>query len=203
MIRIAVPVSVLIAVALAALPASAHSFGVDDASLSHGFGHPLGGLDHMLAMLGVGIWAWQSRGQSRRQSGQALWTLPAAFVAAMAVGGIAGFAGLRVAGLEWGIAGSVLLLSFLIALAPRLPLALSAGLVGLFALCHGLAHGAEAPDAASPALYALGFLVATAMLHGLGIGLAGLSARFLGSNFLKLAGMAIAAVGLGLFNAAS
>ncbi|UKJ74643.1 HupE/UreJ family protein [Azospirillum brasilense] len=159
--------SVTAAAALAALPnaALAHTFGARDAGFVHGFMHPVGGWDHLLAMVAVGLWAAQ-------RGGKALWALPVAFVGAMIGGGLLGLAGIDLPQVELGIVLSVVALGALIALQSRLPLLASAGVVALFAVFHGHAHGAEMPEAAQPLLYGLGFALSTALLHGAGIGAA-------------------------------
>src|SRR5262245_34569228 len=129
-----------------------------------GFLHPLGGLDHVLAMVAVGLLAAQL-------GGRALWLVPASFVAAMAAAGLAGMAGVGLPLTEIGIAASVAVLGGAIALRLALPLAAAIALVGFFAMFHGYAHGLEMPGTASGLLYGLGFVAATALLHGLGIGI--------------------------------
>lgn len=143
--------------------AFAHS-GHDQAGLLAGLSHPLLGLDHLLAMVAVGLWAAQ-------QSGAARWTLPLTFVACMLVGGVLGLGGAGMPLLEGAIAASVLAFSLLVAVAARLPMAASLGLTALFALSHGIAHGLELPAQASPWAYASGFLIATAGLHAAGYAL--------------------------------
>ena len=138
--------------------------GHGTSGLLAGLGHPLGGLDHLLAMLAVGLWAAQQQGQAR-------WALPVAFVASLLLGGLLGFAGMQVPRLESGIAGSVLALGLLVALAVRPPLVVAAALTALFAASHGVAHGLELPALASPRGYAAGFVVATAALHASGYAL--------------------------------
>jgi urease accessory protein len=167
--------------------AFAHTFGAHGMGLVAGLSHPLLGLDHLLAMTAVGLWAAQL-------GGQALWRIPLAFVTSMAAGALLGAYGLTLPGVEAGIAVSVLLLGLLIAAAARLPIAAGMGLVALFALFHGHAHGLEMPQAAAPWGYGLGMLLSTALLHGLGV-LAGIKVR---QNFLRLAGPAISLAGLGL-----
>ena len=180
------------AAVLAALPnaALAHTFGAHDAGLVHGFLHPVGGWDHLLAMVAVGLWAAQ-------RGGKALWALPMAFVGAMIGGGLLGLAGIGLPQVELGIVLSVVVLGALIALQSRLPLLASAGVVALFAVFHGQAHGAEMPEAAQPLLYGLGFALSTALLHGAGIGAALLLRRLVdgGKSALALRGTG-AAVGL-------
>ena len=135
--------------------------GHDHAGVMSGIAHPVFGLDHLLAMLAVGLWAAQ-------QTGTARWALPLTFVATMLVGGLLGFAGIELPLLETGIAGSVLALGLLVALAVRPPVAVAAALTALFALSHGVAHGLELPALSSPWGYAAGFIAATAALHGIG-----------------------------------
>ncbi len=184
--------SVIVAAALAVpAAAQAHTFGAHDAGFVHGFSHPLGGLDHLLAMVAVGLWAAQ-------RGGRALWALPAAFVGAMIGGGLLGMAGIEFPAVELGIALSVVALGGLIALQSRLPLLASVGMVALFALFHGHAHGVEMPEAAAPLLYGAGFALATALLHGAGVGAAlslrGLAQGRVGAALLRGVG---ALIGLG------
>ncbi len=155
---------ILTAFAALALPAAAlaHTGHAQDAGFAHGFAHPLGGVDHVLAMVAVGLWAAQ-------MGGRALWALPAAFVGSMLVAGVLGLMGVAVPLVEPGIVGSVVALGALIAFRPALPLAACAALTAAFAVFHGYAHGAEMPEAADPAMYGLGFALATALLHGAGI----------------------------------
>lgn len=173
-------------VLLAAMPASAHTLGASGAGFAAGFAHPAGGLDHLLAMVAVGLWAAQS-------GGRALWTVPAAFMGAMLLGGAMGLAGVALPGIELGIGASVMVLGLLVALAVRAPAALSMAVVGVFALFHGHAHGAEMPEAAAPVLYALGFFLATGLLHA-----SGLAGAFLVRNaqLVRVAGCAIALSGV-------
>ena len=156
---------------------------------ANGFAHPLHGLDHVLAMLAVGLWAAQLGGRSK-------WLVPASFVGVMALGGALGMAGVAVPFAEQGILASVLILGVLIAAAVRLPVAASLGIVGLFALCHGHAHGAEMPVNAVGAVYALGFTAATALLHGCGIGLGVMMQGTAKADWLRACGVAISAAGL-------
>src|SRR5579863_3698485 len=112
------------------------------AGLTAGFAHPLSGLDHVLAMVAVGLWAAQL-------GGRALWLVPASFVGFMTLGGALGMAGVHLPMVEAGILASVLILGILIAAAAQLPLAASVAVTGLFAIFHGHAHGTEIPLAAS------------------------------------------------------
>jgi urease accessory protein len=169
--------------------AQAHTPGAIGAGLAEGFAHPMFGLDHVLAMVAVGLWAAQL-------GGRAVWQVPLSFMAMMAVGGAAGLAGFDLPAIEIGILGSLLALGALVATAARLPTGLGAALVGFFAFFHGFAHGAEMPEAASAALYALGFVAATGLLHGIGVVL-GLSLQSRTAAWIVRAGGAgVAATGL-------
>jgi urease accessory protein len=143
--------------------ATAHPLHGADVGVAAGFIHPFLGLDHLLAMVAVGLWAAQL-------GGRWLWSIPAAFVTAMLAGGALGFLGHTLPLTETLVAGSVLVLGLLVALRVRLE---SAGLalVACFALFHGLAHAAELLAGAGAAAYAAGFAAATAALHAVGIGL--------------------------------
>ncbi len=179
----------LLVLTVAAPAAWAHGQGAHthDAGLIAGMLHPFSGLDHLLAMVAVGIWA-------ARQGGRALWVLPASFVGAMTVGAALGMAGVAFAGMETVIALSVLMLGLLVAMHRKMLLPLAAALTGSFALFHGLAHGQEMPLASVPLGYALGMLGATAMLHACGA-FAGMKAR---QGLLGLTGTAISLAGLGM-----
>lgn len=147
---------------LAAGPAAAHAGGDAGAGFLSGLAHPFSGWDHVLAMVAVGAWA----GQSGRA---AAWAMPAGFLAAMAAGAALAVLGLALPGVEAAIALSVLALGLAIAFGLRPAAWLGAALAAAFAVFHGHAHGAEMLLAASqPLSCALGFLVATAALHGLG-----------------------------------
>ena len=167
----------------------AHTLGLPHMDFASGFGHPLGGLDHVLAMVAVGLWATQL-------SGRALWLVPLTFVLTMAVGGSLGFLGIPLPMVETGIAGSVLILGALVALASRLPLVASMALVGLFAIFHGYAHGAEMAVESSALWFSLGFMLATAILHGAGIGIALAARQGMNARLVRVGGVAIAAGGV-------
>jgi urease accessory protein len=142
--------------------ASAHIIPGSSHGLHDGFAHPFNGLDHLLAMFAVGLWASQSQGR-------AMWMIPLTFVSVMVLGGILGLTGAHLPGIEFGIALSVLVLGVLIATATRLQLGWGMGVAGLFALFHGYAHGAEMPAAVSALPFSVGFVLATLLLHGMGI----------------------------------
>jgi len=175
--------------------AEAHTGVGSTIGFAHGFMHPLSGIDHMLAMVGVGLFA-------ARLGGRALWLVPLAFVAMMAVGGAMGMSGLGLPGVELGIAASVIVLGACVALNLSLPVSAAMGLVGFFALFHGHAHGAEMPLEASGITYGLGFMLATAVLHafgiGLGLGIGQLASRNGSTMVLRVAGVAMTAAGVGL-----
>ncbi|SMF29061.1 urease accessory protein [Tistlia consotensis] len=191
---------IALAAAAALLPAVAEAHvGVGPTSgFLHGFWHPLSGLDHVLAMVMVGVFAWQL-------GGRALWLVPATFVAVMAAGGALGAAGIGLPFVEVGIALSVVVLGAVVALGVQAPLAVATGLVGLFAIFHGHAHGAEMPESAGGLAYGGGFLAATALLHlaGLGLGvLVGRTSERYGPLVARSAGGLAALAGLGLLAAA-
>lgn len=144
--------------------AFAHTGHADTAGFVHGFMHPIGGLDHILAMVSVGILAYQL-------GGRALWLLPSVFVAVMGIGGILGAANLQLPFIELGIAASIIVLGAAIASGIKAPVVVAAAIAGIFAAFHGFAHGAEMPAAGSAVQYAAGFMTATVLLHVLGIGI--------------------------------
>jgi urease accessory protein len=155
----------------------------------HGFSHPISGADHLLAMVAVGLWASQI-------GGRALWAVPCTFVGVMVLGGVLGATGVAVPFVEEGILVSILILGVLIAGAFKLPLVYSSLIVGLFAIFHGHAHGAEMPASTEAASYAAGFAVATAMLHVAGIGLGMLLQKTNLQLISRVAGGAIALSGV-------
>lgn len=181
----------LYALALFLSPAVAFAHaGHDHSGLMAGVAHPVTGLDHLLAMLAVGLWAAQQQDAAR-------WALPVTFVGTMLLGGVLGFSGVEIPLMETGIAGSVLAFGLLVAVAARLPMAVSLGLTAVFALTHGVAHGLELPELSSPWGYAAGFVAATAALHTIGYALV----RFLpqaAAPLVRIAGAAGAGVGVWL-----
>jgi urease accessory protein len=162
------------------------------AGIAAGFAHPMGGIDHVLAMVAVGCLAAQ-------MGGRALWALPAAFIGMMVAGGALGMAGIALPFVETGIALSLVCFGVAIAAGLRLPVAAGAAFVGLFALFHGHAHGAEMPETATGLEYGLGFVAATALLHLAGVGIGHALAWSGHSNRpARIAGAATALVGIGL-----
>jgi urease accessory protein len=138
--------------------AEAHVIQEGVAGFGSGFEHPLTGPDHFLAMFAVGLWGAQMGGRS-------VWTLPVTFPLIMVAGGIAGMAGVPFPGVEIGIALSIVALGLAIAFAWRPAEWIALALISVFAICHGYAHGAELPNAADPADFAIGFVVATGLIH--------------------------------------
>ena len=181
---------VVLLLAALIVPSLAHAHvGVGETSgFLHGVGHPLNGLDHICAMIAVGLWAAQMAGRS-------IWAVPLTFVGVMALGGFLGAVGVNLPFVEMGIVISVLALGVLVAASVRLPLAASVIIVGLFAAFHGHAHGAAMPETASGLAYAAGFIVATALLHALGIGLGITIQRLARPQVVRFAGIAIALCG--------
>jgi urease accessory protein len=184
---------------LAPAAALAHTDVGDTSGFMHGFMHPLGGLDHQLAMILVGVFAYQL-------GGRALWLVPLTFVGIMAVGGFLGIAGIPVPFIKVGIALSVIVLGAIVAFGVKIPVAAAMGIVGLFAIFHGHAHGSEMPLDASDLEHGLGFMLATASLHAVGVGIGfmiGMTTKWLGNNVYRVAGglASVAALGilLGVF----
>lgn len=186
----------LASLAFIALPtaAFAHAGHGDTAGLLAGLLHPVGGIDHILAMVAVGVFAFVL-------GGRALFLVPLAFVAMMAAGFLLGASGIDMPFVELGIALSSIVIGAAAAWGKPMPVAAAMALVGAFAIFHGHAHGAEMPAGAAGFEYALGFLIATAMLHLAGIGAAAgvakLAARF-GRPAARVAGGLFALGGVGV-----
>ncbi|MGU3540771.1 HupE/UreJ family protein [Methylobacterium sp. A54F] len=179
------------ALLLLPLPALAHPGHGDAAGFLHGFQHPLGGLDHVLAMVAVGLLA-------AIRGGRALWLLPAAFLTMMTGGALLGMAGIALPHAEAGIALSIVAFGIAAAMGLSLPLVGATLLVAAFAVFHGYAHGAEMPEAASGLAYGAGFLAATALLHAAGIGLGLAAGGLTRGRGAALSGGAIAAAGVAI-----
>ena len=178
----------LTSLALLAAPFAAAHPGHGLYGFTTGVLHPLTGLDHLAAMLAVGLWAGMVGGRQR-------WLLPLTFVATMVVGALLGVAGVHLPAVEPGIAASVLVLGLLLVSATRLPLAAAMALTSVFALCHGYAHGAELPVAANGLSFGIGFVLSTAALHALGVVLASTAGKRL-PLLARLAGAVIASGGV-------
>ncbi|NVO17794.1 MAG: HupE/UreJ family protein [Rhodoplanes sp.] len=159
----------------------------------HGFGdgfvHPLLGVDHLAAMLAVGLW-------SATLGGVAMLAVPAAFVGLLVAGAVLATSGVALPAVEPIVTASVVVLGLLVALKVRLPVVAAAAVVGLFGLFHGYAHGAEMPAAAAPLLYGLGFVSATALLHLAGIGVGLVLGRAPWQQAARVAGAGVAALGV-------
>jgi urease accessory protein len=177
---------------LAGLPltASAHPETGTIGGFVSGFRHPLTGLDHIVAMVAVGLWG-------AFLGAPAIWLLPVVFPLVMAFGGALGIMGVPLPGVETGIALSGILLGLAVAFGARPPLWVAAVMVGCFAICHGHAHGAELPKSANAMTYAIGFVVATGLLHLSGIALGLLTRWKAGLVFVRACGVVIALVGFG------
>jgi urease accessory protein len=185
----------LAALIFAAMPSVAHAHtGAGSAGgFAHGFMHPVGGLDHILAMVAVGTFA-------SVLGGRALWLVPASFVLTMAFGGLLGIAGIPVPFVEAGITASIIVLGLAVAFRWNASTAAAMTVVGLFAIFHGHAHGTEMPLDASALSYGLGFMAATTLLHITGIGL-GLGLGCMGgasAPSLRMSGGAMALAGLAI-----
>jgi len=168
--------------------AFAHT-GAASGGLLSGFAHPLFGPDHIAAMVAVGLWG-------AFLGPPAIYLLPVVFPLVMAVGGALAILGLRLSGVEIGIALSAIILGLMVALAARPPLLVAAALVGVFAVFHGHAHGAELPAGADAVAYSLGFVVATGLLHLTGIAFGLLGRWPAGLIAVRAAGAAIALAGV-------
>ncbi len=155
----------------------------------HGFAHPLSGLDHMIAMVAIGIWAVQV-------GGKATWLIPLSFVSMMIAGAVLGASGIALPFVETGIIMSVLILGVLIIASVRMPVILGMIVAGLFALCHGHSHGTEIPATASGIAFIAGFTLSTVMLHLGGIGLGYTAAKVSKEKLVRLAGIPIFIAGL-------
>ena len=186
----------LLALSLIALPSAAfaHTGHGDTAGLLHGFMHPIGGIDHVLAMVAVGVFAFVL-------GGRALILVPLSFVGMMAAGFLLGANGVDVPFVELGIALSSVVIGAVAASGRSMPVAAAMSLVGLFAIFHGHAHGAEMPADVTGLEYALGFMAATALLHAAGIAAAMSVAKLTGKHgrtLAQLAGGAFALGGVGM-----
>ena len=171
------------------LTAFAHKRGGEAIGFVSGFEHPISGLDHILAMVAVGLWGAQL-------GAPAIWVLPVVFPMIMALGGMMGLMGIPLPGIELCIALSGVALGFAVFREARPKLWIAAVIVGFFAIAHGHAHGTELPAGASGILYSIGFVIATGLLHATGIGI-GLVHRWpAGRVALRLSGAAVAIGGM-------
>jgi urease accessory protein len=174
---------------IAFVPALAQAHpGHDHSGFGSGIVHPFQGLDHLLAMVAIGLWAAQLGGRAR-------WMVPLSFVGTLTLGAVAGLAGLHLPGAEIGVAASVVMLGLLLLAAIRLPVAASAVIAGLFALCHGYVHAAEIPAGATSLGFIGGMIISTALLHALGLGAALAAQSTARPVSLRLAGAAVVVLG--------
>jgi urease accessory protein len=179
------------AVMLVPSMASAHVVAGASHGFAHGFSHPFSGIDHVLAMTAIGLFAV-------RLGGRALWLVPVTFVCVMALAGVAGMAGVTVAFVDIGVAMTVVVLGLTLAAQLSVSTTVAALLVGFFAIFHGYAHGAEMPENISALSYGLGFICATALLQALGVGLgllAGLTGPDRARRMVQIGGVATAIAG--------
>jgi urease accessory protein len=193
--RIAALASVLVALAG---PALAHTGHGDTGGFVHGFMHPIRGLDHLLVMVSVGLYA-------AHLGGRALWLVPATFIAFVAFGGLLGTFRVADPVFEVGVAMSVVVLGLAVALRVNMPTIIAIAVVGLIAIPHGYVHGAEMPGDVSGTAYAAGFMLATALLHGAGIALGLVAGRFAalgGWRVAQTAGGAMALAGVAILTGA-
>ena len=172
-----------------ASPALAHALPEEAGGFLTGFLHPISGLDHVLAMVAVGLWGAQL-------GVPAIWLLPVTFPIVMALGGFLGLLGIPLPGVEIGIAASALLLGVAVMTERKPPLYAAAALVAFFAIFHGHAHGTELPPGQSGLLYSLGFVVATGCLHAIGIAIGAIHRWPAGQVALRLAGGGVGIAGV-------
>jgi urease accessory protein len=183
------PIAILAAALMMTSPAFAHTGEGLTGGFAGGFMHPLLGLDHVAAMLAVGLWG-------AFLGTPAIWVLPVVFPLVMAFGGVLGILGIPLPGIELGIATSAVVLGLMVALAAKPHLFIAALLVGAFAIFHGYAHGTELPDGADAVAYSLGFVIATGLLHLAGIAFGLLAQWPAGRYAVRAAGGVIALAGV-------
>jgi urease accessory protein len=180
--------ALLLTILVWAQPAFAHVQKGEAIGFLSGLHHPISGLDHVLAMVAVGLWGAQL-------GAPAVWLLPVCFPMVMAMGGMLGLMGVHVPGIEVGIAASAILLGAAVMSEARPPLLVAAGLVAFFAIFHGYAHGTELPAGESGLLYSMGFVIATGCLHGVGITIGTIHRWTWGQKVLRMAGAGVALAG--------
>lgn len=174
--------------------AAAHTGVGETNGFVHGLSHPISGVDHVLAMVAVGLFAAHLGGRAR-------WLVPGSFVLAMASAGVLGMTGIGLPFVDLGIALSVIVLGMVVASRLSLPAAGAMALVGFFAIFHGHAHGAEVPETLSGLAYGAGFVTATALLHAVGIGFGlfvGKTDNIYGFRIIQAAGGAMALTGVAI-----
>ena len=181
--------AVLLTTLVSAQPAYAHVQKGEAIGFLSGLRHPISGLDHVLAMIAVGLWGAQL-------GAPAVWLLPVCFPMVMAMGGMLGLIGVHVPGIEIGIAASAILLGAAVMSEARPPIVAAAALVAFFAIFHGYAHGSELPAGESGLLYSMGFVIATGCLHGVGITIGTIHRWQWGQKLLRVAGGGVALAGV-------
>jgi len=179
----------IVACFLCAQSTYAHAHKGEAVSFLSGLKHPLSGLDHIVAMIAVGLWGAQL-------GAPAIWVLPIAFPMVMALGGMLGLLGVPLPGIEFGIAASAILLGATVLMEVRPPIGFAAALVGFFAIFHGCAHGSELPVGENGLLYSIGFVIATGCLHGVGITIGVVHRWEWGKLALRVAGAVISITGI-------
>jgi urease accessory protein len=189
LMRPAVLSTVTAAFVLAPAVALAHTGHAETSGLIYGLAHPISGIDHVLAMVAVGL-------LSAHLDGRALWLVPLSFLAVMVVGGALGMAGIQIPLAEAGIGLSVIVLGLAVAFQFNLPALAATALVGFFAVFHGYVHGTELPAAASGLPYAVGFIGATALLQGVGAGFG----LLVGHRVVQAGGGAMAVLGIAILS---
>jgi urease accessory protein len=182
------PPLTILAILLSSGIASAHSEAGTAGGFVSGFTHPLTGLDHMAAMVAVGLWG-------AFLGSRAMWLLPVIFPVVMAMGGALGVAAVPLPGVETGIAFSAVALGIMVATAVRPPLWVAGVLVGAFAIFHGHAHGTELPESSNALAFAIGMVIATGLLHLCGIALGLLVKWSWGTIVVRASGAVIAGLG--------
>ncbi|MGH8174210.1 MAG: HupE/UreJ family protein [Rhodanobacteraceae bacterium] len=175
--------------------AAAHLQHGEAAGFLSGLSHPISGLDHVLAMVAVGLWGAQL-------GAPAIWVLPVAFPIVMALGGLMSLLGIPLPGTEIGIAASMILLGAAVLFELKPPLWAAAALVAFFAIFHGHAHGTELPPGENGLLYSMGFVFATGCLHAIGVAIGLVHRWTAGRTFLRLSGAFIASMGVFFLSAA-
>jgi urease accessory protein len=184
--------SIVAAVALWPAAAWAHTASGEAGGFLTGIRHPVSGLDHVLAMLAVGLWGAQL-------GVPAVWLLPVAFPMMMAFGGMFGLMGLPLPGVEMGIAVSAVVLGIMVSAEARPPLWVALSIVTVFSVFHGHAHGTELPEGQSGLFYSMGFVIATGLLHGVGIGIGSIHRWDAGRVALRVAGAVVLVAGIFFF----
>jgi len=187
-VLVALLAALLVSTLFAPSPASAHVEAGQAGGFLAGLGHPASGLDHVVAMIAVGLWG-------AVLGPPAIWVLPVAFPMVMALGGLMGLLGFALPGVEIGIAISAVVLGAMVLAEARPPLWAAAAIVAFFAVFHGHAHGRELPEGANALLYSLGFVAGTGLLHAAGIALGSLQRWPAGRTVLRVAGGGVALAG--------